>query len=308
MTDMIRVAVHLGFLLVMPPLLLGVINRVKAKFAGRNGPPVLQLYYDLARLMRKEMVLSTTTSWVFRAGPLISLLAVLLAGLLVPFGPFAAPVSFTGDLILFAYLFGLARFFTTTAALDTGSAFEGMGAAREVTFACLAEPALFLGFLVLARLSGSLTLTDMLQVQEHRAVIPVGLAIAPLVLVAAGLFIVLLAENCRIPVDDPNTHLELTMIHEVMVLDHSGPLFGVILYGAAVKLLVLSALVAHVILPFHTPWPLLDWALFAAQLLGLAVVVGVVESVMARLQMRHVPTLLVAACLLCGFGFVLLLR
>jgi len=306
--DITRIGVHLAFLLIMPPLLLGVINRVKARFAGRNGPPLLQLYYDLARLLRKEMVLSTTTSWVFRAGPLISLLAVLLAGLLVPFGPFAAPVSFTGDLILFAYLFGVARFFTTTAALDTGSAFEGMGAAREVTFACLAEPALFLGFLVLARLSGSLTLTTMLQVQEHHAGAPLGMAIAPLVLVAVGLFIVLLAENCRIPVDDPNTHLELTMIHEVMVLDHSGPLFGVILYGAAVKLLVLTALVGHVILPFHTAWPVLDWALFAAQLLGLAAVVGVVESVMARLQMRHVPMLLVAACLLCGFGFVLLLR
>jgi len=135
-----------------------------------------------------------------------------------------------------------------------------------------------------------------------------GLAIASVALVAAGLFVVLLAENCRIPVDDPNTHLELTMIHEVMVLDHSGPLFGVILYGAAMKLFILSAVVLHVIAPFQTGVAAFDWLLFVAEMTGIAVAIGVVESVMARLQLRHVPTLLVAASLLCGFGFLLMLR
>ena len=297
--------VHLVLLLLLPPLLLGVINRTKAWFGGRCGPPLLQPYFDLIKLLRKDMVLSTTTSWVFRVGPIITLAAVVLAGLLVPLGPFDAPIAFTGDLILFAYLLALARFFTTSAALDTGSAFEGMGAAREVTFACLAEPALFLALLVLIRVSDSLTLTGML----HG---PVGgfpaEAAAPLVLVAIGLFIVLLAETCRIPVDDPNTHLELTMIHEAMVLDHSGPLFGVILYAGALKLFVLGALLLHVVAPFRTGAPYLDCPLFIVEILGLAVVVGVVESVMARLQMRHVPSLLVAAMLLCGFGFLLLMR
>lgn len=299
---------HIGMMLLLPPLLLGVINRVKAWFAGRVGPPLLQPYFDLIKLFRKGLVISRTTTWVFKAGPVVTLVAVLLAGLLVPFGPFAAPVSFTGDLILFAYLFGLARFFTTSAALDTGSAFEGMGSAREATFACLSEPALFLAFLVLAKLKGSLTLTEMLKVQVSLAQSPSGLAIAAVVLVAIGLFIVLLAENCRIPVDDPNTHLELTMIHEVMVLDHSGPLFGVVLYGAAMKLLVLSALVGHVIGPYQTPWAALNWVIFGGEMIGLAMVVGVVESVMARLQMRHVPMLLIAACLLCGLGFLMILR
>jgi formate hydrogenlyase subunit 4 len=128
------------------------------------------------------------------------------------------------------------------------------------------------------------------------------------VLVALGLFILLLAENCRIPVDDPNTHLELTMIHEVMVLDHSGPLLGLILYGAAIKLFVLGAVWLHVVAPFSLGNPWLDRLLFMGEMLGLAVAVGVVESVMARLQMRHVPHLLIAAILFCGFGFVLLLR
>ncbi len=298
--------IHLLLLLLMPPLLLGVINKTKALFAGRVGPPLLQPYYDLIRLMRKGMVLSTTTTWVFRAAPLVTLAAVVLAGLFVPLGPFAAPLGFTGDLVLFAYLFGLARFFTTTAALDTGSPFEGMGAAREVTFACFSEPALFLAFLVLAKLSGTLSLTPMLHAP---LTVPLfGLPLASLVLVAAGLFVVLLAENSRIPIDDPNTHLELTMIHEVMVLDHSGPLFGLILYGAAVKLFVLSALVLHVLVPVQTGWAAVNWLLFVVEMLGVAVAIGVVESAMARLQLRHVPTLLVAASLLCGFGFLLMLR
>ena len=291
--------------LVLPPLLLGVIGKTKAWFGGRVGPPLLQPYYDLARLLRKGLVLSTTTTWIFCAGPVVTLACVALAGLLVPIGPFDAPIAFAGDLILFAYLFALARFFTTAAALDTGSAFEGMGAAREVTFACLSEPALFFALLVLAKASGALALTDMLHGPPGG--FPAAVA-APLVLVALGLFVVLLAETCRIPVDDPNTHLELTMIHEVMVLDHSGPLFGVILYAAALKLFILGAVLLHVVVPLATGVPWLDWPLFVVELVALAAVVGVVESVMARLQMRHVPYLLIGALLFCGFGFLLLAR
>src|SRR5262249_12694441 len=136
---------HVALLLAAPPLLLGVINRTKALFAGRRGPPLLQPYYDLAKLLRKGAVYSTTTTWVFRAGPIVGLAAVLVAGLLVPVAGLAAPLSFEGDLILFAYLLGLARFFTVLAAMDTGSAFEGMGASREVAFGSLAEPAMFAG-------------------------------------------------------------------------------------------------------------------------------------------------------------------
>jgi formate hydrogenlyase subunit 4 len=302
---MIEKFIHITLLLIMPPLLLGVINKTKAWFGGRNGPPLFQPYYDLIKLMRKGMVISTTTTWVFLAGPVITLATVLVAGLLVPIGRFNAPITFIGDMILFAYLFGLARFFTTAAALDTGSAFEGMGAAREVTFACLSEPALFFALLVLAKVSGALSLNEML----HGPVGGFSVSVAaPLVLIAIGLFVVLLAETCRIPVDDPNTHLELTMIHEVMVLDHSGPLFGVILYAAAMKMFVLGALLLHVVFPFQTGQAWLDWPLFVLELLGLAGVIGIVESVMARLQMRHVPYLLIAAILSCGFGFILLVR
>jgi formate hydrogenlyase subunit 4 len=302
---MIDLLLHSVLLLIMPPLLFGVINKTKAWFGGRVGPPLLQPYYDIIKLLRKGMVFSTTTTWIFRVAPVVTLVAILIAGLLVPMGRFNAPVSFTGDLILFAYLFGLSRFFTTAAALDTGSSFEGMGSAREVTFACFSEPALFFAFLVLAKISGSFSLTPMLHGPLYGYSVMIA---APLVLIAIGLFIVVLAESCRIPVDDPNTHLELTMIHEAMVLDHSGPLFGVITYASALKLFVLSTVLLHVIAPFQLGIEWLNWVLFIFEILGIAVLIGITESVMARLQMQHVPYLLVSALLFCAFGFILLIR
>ena len=296
--------IHLALLLAMPPLLLGLATKTKAVFAGRVGPPVLQPYYDLVKLFQKGSVFSRTTSWVFRAGPVASLCTALAAGTLLPLGGHAAPLSFEGDLVLFAYLFGVGRFFTVASALDTGSAFEGMGGAREASFSVLAEPALFFGLIVLARTSGSLSLNTMLGggvggVWRHGG--------AALLLVLVSLFIVLLAENSRIPVDDPNTHLELTMIHEVMVLDHSGPALGMIEYGAALKLFVLGAVVVRVAVPYdHHAY--LAWGVFAAGMAALAIAIGVVESVMARLRMLQVPVLLVAACLLSAFGIVMVAR
>jgi formate hydrogenlyase subunit 4 len=302
---MIDTLIHLLVLCLLPPLLLGVINKVKAFFAGRRGPPLLQTYRDIAKLMRKGLVLSETTTWIFRAGPVVTLVAVALAGLLVPFGAFSSPLSFAGDMVLFAYLFALSRFFTTAAALDTGSAFEGMGSAREATFACLSEPALFFVFLALAKQSGSLSLTGMLGASSDAFSAS---ALAPLVLVCLGLFIIILAETCRIPVDDPTTHLELTMIHEAMILDHGGPLLGLIEYSASMKLLVLQSLLLSLVLPFSTGIAALDWGIFIVEELALAAVIGIVESVMARLRMRRVPYLLTGALLLGGSGFILLVR
>jgi formate hydrogenlyase subunit 4 len=303
--SVVRNSLHIFLVLAMPPLLLGVIARTKAVFAGRVGPPVLQPYYDLIKLFRKGSVFSTTTTWVFRAGPVVGLVTAGIAALMVPTANAAAPVSFAGDFVLMAYLLGLGRFFTASAAMDTGSPFEGMGAAREVTFACLAEPAFFLGLLVLARLSGSLELSGMLgaSLGPHWAT-----AGASLAMVLLSWSIVLLAENSRIPFDDPNTHLELTMIHEVMVLDHSGPAFGMILYGASLKLFVFGALVVRLAFPLVASSPWLGWPVFVAGMLAVAVAIGVVESVMARLRLTHVPVLLLAACLLSGFGIILLVR
>jgi formate hydrogenlyase subunit 4 len=301
---LLRTLFHLAALLALPPLVPGIINRTKAIFAGRKGPPLLQAYWDLAKLLRKGAVYSRTTSWVFRAGPIVGLAAVASAGLLLSMGGAPALISFGGDFVLFAYLLGLARFFTALAALDTGSAFEGMGAAREVTFASLAEPALFLCLLVLARATGSISLSGMLGPALPAAW---GHAAPALVLASIGLFVVALAENSRIPVDDPNTHLELTMIHEVMVLDHGGPDLAFILYGASLKLFLFGAILARMVLG-HAVGALASEALFFLGIVLFAVGIGVVESVMARLRMRRVPQLLVGASVFSAFALVLLLR
>jgi formate hydrogenlyase subunit 4 len=294
-----------GAFLAGAPLLLGVIGRVKAIAAGRTGPPLLQPWRDLARLARKGAVFSRTTTWVFRAGPAVALGATLTGGLLLPLGSPAALVRFTGDFILFAYLLGLARFATILAALDTGSSFEGMGAAREATFSAVAEPALFLGLLSLVRSTRSFELSRMLGAELH----PVWWTDGPaLLLVGLALFAVALAENARVPVDDPATHLELTMIHEVMVLDHSGPDLALIQYGAALKLWLFGGLIARLALGALAGSPWLAFVAFLGGQLLFAIAIGLVESGMARLRLLRVPQLLIGASALAAFALVLLLR
>ncbi|HUI08070.1 MAG TPA: NADH-quinone oxidoreductase subunit H [Verrucomicrobiae bacterium] len=292
--------------LVLSPVLLGVINRTKAWFAGRSGQPLLQPYYDLGRLLRKGAVYSRTTTWVFRGGPIIGLAAVLVATTLVPLGGLRATLRFSGDLVLFAYLLGLTRLFAVLAALDTGSSFEGIGASREVTFSALAEPALLLGLAALARQSGSLSLSTIYSLLSADAWLKAGPMLA---LVVGALMVVFLAENARIPVDDPTTHLELTMIHEVMVLDHSGPDLAFILYGAALKLWVLGSLLAGLIVPVRTGNPWLDGGAGLLGMLAVAVAVGIVESSMARLRLpQQVTGLLVGAGVLAAVALILSLR
>jgi len=301
----LRALFQIGLLLLLPPLLLGVVNRVKAVMAGRRGPPLLQAYSDIAKLLRKGAVYSRTTTWVFRAGPAVGLAAVATAGTMLPVAGQPALFSFAGDFVLFAYLLALGRFMTALAALDTGSAFEGMGAAREVSFASMAEPALFLVLVVMARATGSLSLSGML----GPALAPAWGAAAPALLLSAiALFVVALAENARIPVDDPNTHLELTMIHEVMVLDHSGPDLAFILYGASMKFFLFGALFVRLVAGPGQQGLWAAEAAFVAGLLGFSVLVGIVESVMARLRLTRVPQMLVGASVLSVFALVLLLR
>jgi formate hydrogenlyase subunit 4 len=241
------------------------------------------------------VVLSTAVSPGHIAGPAVAWIALVGAALLLPVGPAGAPLAFRGDALLFVYLLALARFCTASAALDTGSAFEGMGAAREVSFAVINEAAIITALLALSVQTGSVSLTVMLAPPAAGA----GSA-----LLAAGLFGVLLAENCRVPFDDPNTHLELTMIHEAMVLDHSGPPLAAILHGAALKLLLFSVLLAKSILAvgaFSSPAAA---AVLALAVFIITVAVGLVESLLARLAFRRVPLLLTTAFLLCLFALL----
>ena len=283
------------------PLLPGIINRVKAIVAGRKGQPLLQTYFDLAKLLTKSPVYSRTTTIIFRAGPIVGLATAAVALTMLPWGGGEGLLSFDGDFILFVGLLGVGRFFTIIAALDTGSAFEGMGASREAWFSALTEPALFLAVAALAHVAGSLTLSRLL----------VGLGAGNLgspavFLAAAATYIVFLAENARMPVDDPTTHLELTMIHEVMVLDHSGVDFAYIQYGASVKLWVLGGLFSSMLVPKTGLW-LPDLAAGLGALLAVGVITGIVESVMARSRMARVPQLLVAAIAMSALGLTLAL-
>jgi formate hydrogenlyase subunit 4 len=295
MTFILETILRLALWLLAAPLLPGIINKVKAWVAGRRGPPVLQLYYDLARLWKKGVVMSTLASPGFIVGPAVAWVALVGASLLMPLGAAGGALSFRGDVLLLVYLLALARFCTAWAALETGSAFEGMGAAREVSYAVLSEVALITAVLSLSVQTGNVTLTDMLALSVGSGA----------VLLAAGLFAVLLAENCRVPFDDPNTHLELTMVHEAMILDHSGPPLAAILHGASLKLLLFAVLLSQVVLPLGQMAPFAAAAALAGTVLGVTVAIGLVESLTARVAFRRVPLLLTAAFLLCLFALLL---
>ncbi len=300
-------AVHVAALLVLPPLVLGIVGRTKSWLAGRVGAPVWQPWLDVLKLLRKSMVTGSPTTWVFRAGPIVGLGAVLVAGLLVPLAAGAAPLGFDGDVVAFAALLALGRFFTMAAALDTGSSFEGMGGSREAAFGAFTEPALFLALALVCVPAGGASFA------AAWAALPWGSGGAwgpqhPLYLLAAAvLFVVLLAENSRIPVDDPATHLELTMVHEVMVLDHGGPDLAFILYGSAVKLFVLGALLVHLLLPVPAGGGWVGLALLVAGEAGVAVGVGVVEASVARLRLTRVPGFLIGVAALAAVGVAVLL-
>ncbi len=289
----------------LAPLFLGVINRTKAAFAGRVGQPLFQVYFDLAKLIRKGAVYSRTTTWVFLLSPLVSLAATLVALLLLPQGGFPAALAFPGDFLLLIFVLATARFLSVIAALDVGSSFEGMGASREAAFSALAEPVLLLCLAVAAREAGRDSLTGIIGSVTGADWQRAGPA---LVLVAASLFAVLLAENARIPVDDPNTHLELTMIHEVMILDHGGPDLALLLYGSALKLWVMAALLAGFLLPGRTGSLVLDGLVFLAGMFTLAVAIGVVESTIARLRLHRVPQFLVGAGAFAVMALALIMR
>lgn len=300
--------------LLLSPLLLGVINRTKAKFAGRVGSPLLQTYYDLYRLLKKDFIYSKSTSWVIRMGSWIILAATISVLSLLPLPGIPTLVSFKGDLLLFIYLLALTRFIIIVSALDTGSSFEGMGSAREAFFGLLAEPVIFLILITLAIMGHTFSLSGIFSAITTES----WPLLAPeLVLLVLAWFVILLLESCRIPFDDPNTHLELTMIHEVMVLDHAGFDLGLILYANSLKLWFFSSIVVQIIIPSNlfnlvgitsgsSNGVVLSVLTHVLGILLVAVLIGVVESTMARLRINRVPNLILGAFSLSLVAFILL--
>jgi formate hydrogenlyase subunit 4 len=296
--ELIRYGVSLGqtlLALLLAPGLVGLVRWMKARLQNRRGAPAWQPYLELQKLFRKEAVVSRNASWLFRAAPFIIFGSLVVATALVPI--LAAPMAFDtmGDLIVLVYLLLLGTFFLALAGLDPGSAFGGMGASREVTVAALAEPTVALAVFALALSAGS---TNLGRIVVATLADPAS-AVSPGHLLAfAALFIVTLAETGRLPVDNPATHLELTMIHEAMVLEYSGRYLALIEWAAAVKLLVFFALLGNLFVPWGVARTLTMEALlvagasFLAKLLVLAVTVAVFETRVAKLRLFRVPELL----------------
>jgi formate hydrogenlyase subunit 4 len=269
------------------PLLTGIINKVKARLTGRLGPTVWQPYYELLRLARKETVYSASAGFISRVTPVLVCCTVAFAALLLPLGPPPA-VSFSGDIILFAYLLALGRFFQILAALDVASSFEGMGASREVRFAVFAEPIFFFTIGSLAIITRRYSLDAVFAEISWRDPLFI-------VFVSVGvlsLFFLVSAECSRMPVDDPNTHLELTMIHEVMILDASGFDLALYQYAASLKLLLYATLAALLLNPFGVFGATVGLLVFLATLLALAVALAIIETLMARFRLVLVPQFL----------------
>lgn len=294
------VALHLVTLFVLPLALPGLTNRTKALWAGRRGMPIWQTLFDLRRLLRKRPVYSTVTSPIFRFGPSVVLAATIVSGLVTPILGVAGPLSFPFDFVVVAYLSGLSRLFMLLSALDTGSSFEGMGASREAAYSALAEPVLFLALGSLAIATGHTSFAEIVRVAHTNPVVAV------IVLGTLGaLYVVLQVEAARGPVDDPTTHLELTMIHEVMILDHSGPDLAALQYGAAIKLTLCAGLLAAVANPVPAgSSPFLLAGVNVALMAVIAVVVGLTESLIARLQFRLVPLYVVLGGLAGGVALL----
>jgi len=301
---MVNLAVQgaqMALVLLLAPLLTGFMRKIKARLLRRQGPPLLQPYRDLIRLLRKDVVLAENASWLFRAAPYVIFAATWVAASLVPTFRTGLLFSWTADLIAIIALLGSARFFLALAGLDVGTSFGGIGSSREVMIASLAEPAMLMIVFTLALVAGSTQLSTMagfLVSSEVGLRVSLGLALIALIMVA-------IAENARIPVDNPATHLELTMVHEAMVLEYSGRHLALIEISAALKLLLYVSLIACIFVPWglastHATAEGIAISLFAYLLkLGLGgFLLGVFETSIAKMRVFRVPEFLGAALML----------
>ena len=295
---LLKVVAQLVLLLMLAPLVSGLIKTLKARLQMRRGPGLLQPYSDIYKLLRKGMVIPNTASWLFSATPYVVFLATLLAGLMAPMVAADTPIGLFGGVLAVVYLLGLGRFFVALSGLDAGSPFGGLGSSREMTVSALAEPTLMLAVFTVAIGAGSTSLAEIARVainQQWRFLAP------SQALAFAALFLVLIAETGRIPVDNPATHLELTMIHEAMILEYSGPYLALIEWAASIKQLVLMTLMINVFWPFglSTAWSLsgvwagLGW--LALKLLILSCTVVLVETANAKMRLFRVPELMAVA-------------
>jgi formate hydrogenlyase subunit 4 len=299
---------QMALVLLLAPLLLGYTRKVKAQLLQRQGPPVLQPYRDLLRLIRKQVVLAENASWLFRTGPYLIFAATWVAAALVPTFATGLYFSWTADLIALTALLGSARFFLALVGMDVGTSFGGIGSSREMMFASLAEPAMIMIVFTVALVAGSTQLSEVAGYMLSHGSLRVSLGLA-----LVGLIIVAIAENARIPVDNPATHLELTMVHEAMVLEYSGRHLAVIELATALKLLLYVSLIACIFFPWGLAPAgagLAAYAIGFASYLGKLAVGGFLlvlfETSIAKMRVFRVPDFLGIALMLGLLGMLLL--
>lgn len=300
-------AYQILLILLLAPLLTGIIKKTKAFFQTRKGPNVFQPYFDLYKYLQKESVVSEHTSWIFRVTPLIYFSSMLVVAAIVPVVSTDSFLAFTGDIILIVYLFALARFFLALAGLDAGSAFGGMGSSREMAVSAIAEPAFMLPLFTMAVAAGTTNLTGIvLSVVNGGAGV---LTLAHLMSFVA-LFIVAVAETGRIPVDNPDTHLELTMIHEGMMLEYSGKNLALLSFGVSIKQVLIFTLLANIFFPwgiasaFSVGALMLGTLVFIVKLLVIGIIMAVIETSFAKTRLFKVPDLILGSFLIGLLGLV----
>lgn len=293
----LQILVIVGF----SPLVKGFINKIEARLQCRRGASIFQPYYNLVKLLRKDAVVSETSSWIFRATPYVTFISILIISLLVPVLSSQVPLNFTGDIILIIYLFALARFFLVLASLDTGSAFGGMGGSREMMVSSMAEPAMILSFFTVALTVNSTNLSNITNLLHNNSVL---LLNPSLFLAFAAMTIVLIAEAGRIPVDNPFTHLELTMIHEGMMLEFSGRYLALVEWASSMKLLLLLTILVNIFFPWGIAGGLtfsgliIAFALYVVKIGFFAFLIVIVEMSFAKLRIFRIPNLLGTAFIL----------
>jgi formate hydrogenlyase subunit 4 len=298
MDTLLAATLQLLLILALSPLVTGVIRTLKARLQIRRGPGILQPYRNIYKLFRKEMVVPETASWLFSAAPYLVFVTAALAGLMIPMISVDAPLGLFGGMLAIVYLLALGRFFLALAGLDAGSSFGGLGSSREMTIAALAEPAMMMAIFTVAIGANSTSLSEVARMATSNS----WRFLAPGQMLAfSALFMVLIAETGRIPVDNPATHLELTMIHEAMILEYSGPYLGLIEWGASIKQLVLMTLLINSFVPFGLP---IQWSPLGAlvgliylllKLLLLSCSIVLIETTNAKMRLFRVPEMLAVA-------------
>lgn len=307
--DLAVQGLQMMLVLAVAPLLTGVVRKIKARLTRRQGASIIQPYRDLLRLMRKEVVLAENASWLFRVAPYLIFAATWVAAALVPTFATGLYFSWSADLIAIVALLGTARFYQALAGMDVGTSFGGIGSSREVMIASFAEPAMLLTVFAVALVAGSTQLSTVAAMMGSNHVglrVSLGMALCAMIMVA-------IAENGRIPVDNPATHLELTMVHEAMVLEYSGRHLALIEFAASLKLLVYCSLIACIFLPWGVasagagPLPyLIGGAFYLLKLALLALLLALFETAIAKMRVFRVPQFLGAALMLSLLGTLLL--